>query len=111
AAANAAGAEVLSVRPGGPADRVGIKTGDVVTAIRGKEVLSDADVAEAVKDLAVHETVAIQYRRRGVVTTVRLTAVEVPTPSVKPEAILMGGALVAEFGPLSETANRSGRST
>lgn len=108
--ADGSGAEVIGVRPGGPADRAGMKTGDRVTEIRGKEIRADADVAASVKDLSVHETVEVRYRRRGKVQVAQITAADVPLATAPPEALRLGGAALAEFGPSSEATSRSGQS-
>ncbi len=94
--ATAAGCEVLSVRPGGPADRAGLRSGDVVQTLRGRSIASDDDLTAAVRDLAVHETLSITYLRRGTVTRTRLTAEEVPAPSPDESRVSLGGAWLAE---------------
>lgn len=109
-AANASGAEVLSVRPGGPADRAGLKSGDVVTSMRGRTISTDLDLADAVRDIAVHETVRILYLRRGRVNVAELTVGPVPVAAARVERVVLGGATVAEFGPESTAATRSGQS-
>ena len=111
ARATGSGAEVIGVRPGGPAWQAGLKTGDTVTEIRGREIRVDADVVEAVRDLAVLETVKVQYRRRGKVRSVQITASSVPVLGAAEEALYLGGAALAEFGPSSEAAARSGQAT
>ena len=105
------GADVIGVRPGGPADRAGMRTGDVVTEIRGRDLRSDADLVAAMKDLAVHETVELRYRRRGKVLSALLTAADVPLPGDQgPDGVSIGGATLAEFGPQSDAATMSGQS-
>lgn len=105
------GADVIGVRPGGPADRAGMKTGDVVTEIRGRDLRSDADLVAAMKDLAVHETVELRYRRRGKVLSALLMATDVPIAGGKgPDDVSIGGAMLAEFGPQSDAATMSGQS-
>ena len=44
------GAQVQSVVSGGPADRAGIRTGDVITRIDGKDVGEPSDVTQALSD-------------------------------------------------------------
>lgn len=112
AAPAGSGADVIGVRPGGPADRAGLRTGDVVTEIRGRELRNDRDLAEAVKDLAVHETVDVRYRRNGKVLSALVKAVDVPVPgAARPEDVALGGARLAEFGPHSDAAAMSGQSS
>ncbi len=105
------GAEIISVRPGGPGALAGLKTGDVITSLRGRALSSDADVVAAIQDLTVHETVRILYLRRNRVSVAEVTVAEVPKPPAPTEAIELGGAILAEFGPASDAAARSGQAT
>ena len=45
---NAKGALVASLTPGGPAQRAGLMTGDLVTRIDGHEVLNNSDLTRHV---------------------------------------------------------------
>jgi serine protease Do len=112
AAPAGSGADVIGVRPGGPADRAGLRTGDVVTEIRGRDLRTERDLADAVKDLAVHETVEVRYRRKSKVLSALLTAADVPLPGVaRADDLALGGAKLAEFGPTSDAAVMSGQSS
>ena len=57
------GLVLQSVEPGGPADRVGIKAGDVITAINGKPVKSGSDLVNPVSDTPIGEKVQVSYLR------------------------------------------------
>ncbi|HEX6988416.1 MAG TPA: PDZ domain-containing protein [Bacillota bacterium] len=73
AALSAAGAEVLSVRPGSPADRAGILPGDVVIAAGGRTVDLADDLSAALRDAAGGEqpwTLLREGRRVQAVVTV-----------------------------------------
>lgn len=106
--ANGSGAEVIGVRHKGPADRAGLMTGDIVTAVRGRPISADSDVVEAVRDITVHETVSLSFLRRGKVTKVDLTATEVPVAPVL-DSLILGGALLSEFSPDMPQNIRVGR--
>lgn len=51
------------VRPGGPADRAGLKSGDVVTAIDGKRVADANELIVAVRSKAPGDTVKLTVKR------------------------------------------------
>ncbi|HVO31809.1 MAG TPA: trypsin-like peptidase domain-containing protein [bacterium] len=106
--ASGAGAEVVGVRHGGPADRAGIMTGDIVTAIRGRSINTDTDVVESMRDVVPHETIPMAFRRHGKVARVDLTATEVPVKPVV-ESLFLAGALLSEFTPDSPASVTAGR--
>lgn len=68
------GARIDAVTPGGPADKAGLKAGDIITRFNGKslagETADDADesgpgnrLVELVGDLDAGDTVQVEYRR------------------------------------------------
>jgi S1-C subfamily serine protease len=79
------GASVLSVTPGGPAAKSGIKSGDVITKFNGKSLtakdntragedqsLAGVRLVELASQLKANETVSIEYLRDGARKTVSL---------------------------------------
>lgn len=63
-AANGAAIRVLDVAPGGPADKAGLRAGDLVTHWDGLPVTGEADrMRERVDQLAEGETVKLDVRR------------------------------------------------
>ena len=62
-----------SVVSGGPADRAGIRTGDVITRIDGKHVGEPSDVAQALSDDSPGKVVDVELQRDGSNVTVRAT--------------------------------------
>ena len=62
-----------TVTPGGPADKAGLKTGDVVTSVDGKAVDSADDLIAHVRSAAPGSTVAVTYVRDGNTATVNVT--------------------------------------
>jgi S1-C subfamily serine protease len=87
-ATDSIGARIESVTPGGPADRAGIRSGDIVTRFAGRSLLeypairvsprSDPRSAPAVRliiqsvQLAPNDTVALQLRRGTSIRNVRV---------------------------------------
>ncbi len=61
----AAGGLVEQVIPGSPADKAGVRAGDVVTAIAGHRIGSNTDLREAIGLLRVGDPVAIDMLRDG----------------------------------------------
>ena len=59
------GAGVAAVKSGSPADRAGLRAGDVVTTIGGKTVTSADEAVSAVNALKPGDHVAISFRRNG----------------------------------------------
>jgi len=55
------GLVLQSVEPGGPADRAGIKAGDVITAINGHEVKSGSDLVDPISDTPIGEKAQVSY--------------------------------------------------
>ena len=59
------GALVTSVEPGSPADKAGLKAGDVIVEIDGEEVETPDDVQEILDDLEPGDTVTVTVIRNG----------------------------------------------
>jgi S1-C subfamily serine protease len=87
AASDSIGARIESVTPGGPADRAGVRSGDIITRIGGRALVRDPNVGagagamqsqpglrliEFSARLAPNDTVALQLRRGKGVRNVRL---------------------------------------
>jgi S1-C subfamily serine protease len=101
-ATDSVGAYVDAVTPGGPAAQAGIRSGDLITKLDGKSVLSGGS-AEGVADtenaslpglrlielaarLEPNDTVPIEYRRGSERHTVQVVTVD------EPDVAFMGGA-------------------
>ncbi len=54
-----------AVRPGGPADKAGIKPGDIITAIDGRPVTSPDELIVAIRAKEVGGTAVLTVRRAG----------------------------------------------
>jgi serine protease Do len=74
----ARGALVQEVTPGKPADRAGIKPGDVVVAIDGKKINSNRDLIDYISYLPVGSRVNITVIRDGRQQTLTATTAERP---------------------------------
>ena len=67
------GAQVQSVVSDGPAERAGIRVGDVITRIDGQAVSEPSDVTEALSDDRPGKVVPVEVQRDGTSVTVRAT--------------------------------------
>jgi putative serine protease PepD len=72
------GYKIATVTAGGPADKAGLKTGDVITKVGDRLVYSYADVAAAVRSHRPGDQVPITYTRGGAPSTVTVTLGTLP---------------------------------
>jgi putative serine protease PepD len=70
---NGSGAEVQGTVSGGPAERAGVQTGDVVTSVDGTKISEPSDVAQAIADNKPGEQVSVVVQRDGSTQTLRIT--------------------------------------
>ena len=68
-----AGAQVASVKSGSPADKAGLKAGDIVTAVDGKSVASADDLTALVATYAPGDTAKLTVKRIGSTQTISIT--------------------------------------
>jgi putative serine protease PepD len=73
------GAGIADVKSGSPADRAGLRRGDVVTAIGGTSVASSDAAVSAINARKPGDRVAIAFRRNGQGHEVSLTLAERPS--------------------------------
>jgi S1-C subfamily serine protease len=90
------GLRVTAVTPGGPADKAGVRAGDVLTAIDGKTLAGDDDAPDALHDLKIGQAVKLSVRHDGKSREVALKA-ERREPFVFSEAFGKDGALAPDF--------------
>jgi putative serine protease PepD len=64
-AAGSAGVEVQAVTPGGPAQRAGLRTGDVVVSVDGHSVSEPGDVTDALDGSEPGDSVEVEIERDG----------------------------------------------
>ncbi len=76
--ADANGALVAAVTPGGPAERGGLRRGDVVTAFGTTAIGSMRALPKAVSQTGIGSTIDIRLLRRGKAQTIRVTVGTLP---------------------------------
>ncbi|HLT76830.1 MAG TPA: DegQ family serine endoprotease [Ferrovibrio sp.] len=75
----ARGALVAKVVPGGPAEKAGIESGDVIVSLDGKPIASTNALTRSVAETPVGRTVNIEIMRKGKKRTVKATLGELET--------------------------------
>jgi putative serine protease PepD len=59
------GARVARIVPGGPAEKAGIKQGDVITKVGGRPIRDPTDISAAIAGKSPGNTVTVEIRRNG----------------------------------------------
>jgi putative serine protease PepD len=73
---NSNGAKIISVVPGGPADKAGLRSDDVITEVQGKTIDGVDGLVAATRLHQVGDVVTITYLRDGQSHTVQVTLQE-----------------------------------
>jgi serine protease Do len=110
----ARGAEVAMVEPGGPAEKAGIKVGDIILKFNGKDIEKSSDLPRQVGGAAVGSRATVSVWRRGSQIELPVTIVELqdekiagarPTPK-KPAPEQAPNALGLHVSDLSPAQKR-----
>jgi len=72
------GAVVMETVPGSPAEKAGVKAGDVIVRFGESKVMSMDDLVAAVRQVGIDRTAAIRVIRRGVEETLSITTAPRP---------------------------------
>jgi serine protease Do len=72
----ARGAEVAMVEPGGPAEKAGVKVGDIILKFNGKDIEKSSDLPRQVGGTAVGSRATVSVWRRGQQLDLPVTIVE-----------------------------------
>ncbi len=75
-----AGVLVGNIVTGGPADKAGLKEGDVITKIDGKDIADTTQLVQAINAAAVGQTLQVTYQRGADEATASVTLAESPPP-------------------------------
>ncbi|MBW8898211.1 MAG: DegQ family serine endoprotease [Massilia sp.] len=86
----ARGAEVAMVEPGGPADKAGVKVGDIILKFNGKDIDRSSDLPRLVGGSAIGSRATVTVWRRGSQIDLPVTIVELqdeksPTAKATPK--------------------------
>lgn len=74
----AQGVLITDVAAGSPAEKAGLRAGDIITAIDGKEQVDDGVLMDYINSLKIGQTIQITYYRRNAQNTVSVTLAESP---------------------------------
>ncbi len=74
----AAGVGIVTVTKGGPADRAGLRAGDVISAVAGTDTPDTTALAEVLAGQQPGQVVSVSLTRGGAERTVQLTLGELP---------------------------------
>lgn len=81
------GAMVTRVEDGAPAQRAGLRVGDVVTAVNGRPVASQSALRNRLALIAVGETAEVEYLRGSSRGTARVEVAPVVAPATKSASV------------------------
>lgn len=82
----ARGALIAKVIPGGPAEKAGMQSGDVIVSLDSKPIASTNALTRAVAETAVGKAVAVEVLRKGKKQTLRATLGELEAAMASAEA-------------------------
>lgn len=104
---------IRSVTPGGPADRAGVRQGDVVISVAGQPVTPDATLAYLVSQQAIGARIPLEIIRGTQRTTVNVAVAERPTEEelARINNITPDPAATPDAGKTEETQSTGQRST
>ena len=77
-----AGAAVASVTEGDPADKAGLQTNDIITAVDGKEISGKSDLSSIIADHAAGDKLTLSVYRQGQTLTLTVEIGEQTTSAV-----------------------------
>ena len=92
-----AGVLVTAVEPGSPADQAGLREGDILTQIHGKEISDLSDYQSLVSTVAAGQTISININRNGDPATISLETSVFPLDRALDIATRRLGIVVADL--------------
>lgn len=96
---DAKGVQVSMVEPGGPADKAGIKDGDIILKFNGVAIERPSDLPRLVGGTAVNSKAVLTIWRKGALQEVPLTIVEMESDKAAAAAKKPGAKAPAEDAP------------
>ncbi len=102
--ARPAGVLINEVYPGGSADKAGLKVGDIVLGVAGRDVATPDELKFRIATLAVGDQASLKIWRHGRITTLEALLVEAPEIPARMATELKGrhplsGSVVANMSP------------
>jgi Do/DeqQ family serine protease len=100
------GVIVEAVTRGGPADRAGIKSGDIIMKIDNRPVPSNSAFQDIMRGVAADQTIRINLKRRDQILSVAVNARVFPPEQALALAERLLGVAVAELDPAARRQYR-----
>jgi serine protease Do len=107
------GALVAEPQAGSPAEKAGIKAGDVITAVNGEKLTNARDLARRIGSMAPNASVKLTVLQKGTEKTVTLTLGELPrearagSPADRESPTSDGARLGLQLAPAGSVAGAS----
>lgn len=76
------GKQISAVQPGSPAEKAGLKVGDILTSAGGRDIKTQIDLLDVLRAKSAGETLDIQVLRNGEPVTIT-AALQARTPAAK----------------------------
>lgn len=100
------GAKITEVTKDGPADKAGLKVGDLITAIDGRELLGYQAMVIRLRNKNVGDKIKVKYKRGGETKEVEITLIARPANVAAPTTGTAGGGEASFGGPGGPTRTR-----
>jgi serine protease Do len=94
----AKGGLVSDVNPDSPAEKAGLKPGDVITAVDDQKVEVGADVVDYVSSRPIGSKVAVKLTREGKPKTINVTLGELPSDDEEEESQALSPQVAEKYG-------------
>lgn len=92
------GVLIGSVEPNGPADRAGLKSGDIIVKIGNQEIIEDNELPRIVANLPVNKFATVNFYRNGKLKTVRVKIVKDAVSEITASETPNGGIFIKDMG-------------
>lgn len=104
------GVLIGSVEPDGPADRAGLKSGDVIVKVNGKEIDQSNELPKIVANLPINEYASFAFYRDGEFKTVRVKIAKDEVSNITASETPTGGKFIKDMGVAISNLNPQYRS-
>jgi|GEM_PF-1379049 len=100
---SSSGVLIIDVSTGSPADKAGLKRGDVITSFNHEPVASAQDIHRLLSLCSINQEVAIEYWRGSELHSCKAVLTEAPSPNVSAETSIRQ---ITESGDSAQTSGQ-----